>query len=124
MEVVTTSTILYCSHWDAAVRFYRDGLELPVLFSTDWFMEFRLSPHARLSIADDTRASIKCAGGAGLTIALEVEDIDAAWDLVARRDLGPTAIRDHPWQARVFYLFDPEGHRIEIWRRSQGAPRA
>ena len=20
------------------------------------------------------------------------------------------------WNARVFYLFDPEGHRIEIWQ--------
>ena len=124
MELVTANTILYCSHWDATVRFYRDGLDLPILFSTDWFMEFQLSPHARLSLADDTRASIKCAGGAGLTIALEVEDIDVVWELVTRRGLGPTAIRDHPWQARVFYLFDPEGHRIEIWQRSQGAPRA
>jgi hypothetical protein len=31
--------------------------------------------------------------------------------------LEPTAIENHPWNARVFYLFDPERHRIEVWQR-------
>jgi len=30
--------------------------------------------------------------------------------------LKPTIIKKHPWNARVFYLFDPEGDRIEIWQ--------
>ena len=124
MDLLTTNTILYCSRWDDSVRFYRDGLGLPILFATDWFVEFRLSPNSRLSVADETRASVKSSGGAGITVSLEVDDIEAAWKLVAQRDLEPTAIRDHPWQARVFYLFDPEGHRIEIWQRSQGAAPA
>ena len=124
MDLVTANTILYCSRWDAAVVFYRDGLGLPILFSTDWFVEFRLSPDSRLSVADETCASVKSSGGAGITVSLEVDDVEATWKLVAQRGLEPTAIRDHPWQARVFYLFDPEGHRIEIWQRSQGAAQA
>ncbi|MBN1632467.1 MAG: VOC family protein [Thermoleophilia bacterium] len=124
MDLITANTILYCGRWDAAVVFYRDGLGLPILFSTDWFVEFRLSADSRLSVADETRASVRRSGGVGITISLEVDDIDAAWKLVTRRGLEPTAICDHPWQARVFHLFDPEGHRIEIWQRSQGAAPA
>lgn len=124
MDLVTTNTILYCSRWDATVGFYRDGLGLPILFSTDWFMEFRLSADSRLSVANETCASIKSSGGAGITLSLEVDDIDTAWKLMTHRGLEPTAICDHPWQARVFHLFDPEGHRIEIWQRSPGAAPA
>ncbi|MBU4037645.1 MAG: VOC family protein, partial [Proteobacteria bacterium] len=49
--------------------------------------------------------------------ALEVEDIEAVREDMVITGLEPTAIREHSWAARVFYLFDPEGHRIEIWQK-------
>lgn len=116
-KLTSTNTILYCREWDQTVRFYRDRMGLPVLFSTDWFVEFRLSGTSNLSIADESRASIKSCGGAGITIALQVEDIDAAREHAEKRGLNPTLIRSHPWDARIFHVFDPEGHRIEIWAR-------
>ncbi|MDP2644917.1 MAG: VOC family protein, partial [Desulfobacterales bacterium] len=73
----TTNMILYCKEWAKTVRFYRDQLQLPVNFSTDWFLEFRLTEISRLSIADEKRSSIKSCGGQGVTVALEVEDIEA-----------------------------------------------
>ena len=36
--------------------------------------------------------------------------------------LEPTRIQEHPWDARVFHLFDPEGHRIEIWQSNGTSP--
>jgi catechol 2,3-dioxygenase-like lactoylglutathione lyase family enzyme len=115
-NLITTNMILYCNKWDRTVQFYRDQLRLPVNFSTEWFVEFRLTTISRLSIADEKRSSIKSCGGNGVTLALEVEDITAVREYTEKIGLNPTVIRKHPWNAKVFYLFDPEGHRIEIWQ--------
>ncbi|HLA82520.1 MAG TPA: VOC family protein [Thermoleophilia bacterium] len=115
-KLVTTNTILYCRAWEQTVRFYKEGLRLPVLFSTHWFVEFGLTATSRLSIADEKHASIRSCGSAGITIALQVEDISAAREYAERMDLKPTAIQEHPWEAMVFHVFDPEGHRIEVWQ--------
>lgn len=112
----SANTILYCRHWEQTVGFYRDRLGLLVNFSNDWFVEFCLNKKARLSIADEARASIKSCKGGGITLALEVEDIEAVWADMNSSGVEPTEIKDHPWGARVFYLYDPEGHRIEIWQ--------
>lgn len=118
MKIKTANTILYCSKWQETVRFYRNCMMLPVTFSTDWFVEFRLSGKSRLSVADEKRASIKSGRGKGVTLSLEVENIDDARDIFEKAGVGPTAVKTHPWDARVFYFFDPEGHRIEIWQAS------
>jgi lactoylglutathione lyase len=117
-EPLTTNLILYCAEWEATVRFYRDALGLPVTTETDWFVEFGLGRDSRLSIADERRASIKGCGGAGITVSLRVPDVDAAWAEARVGGLEPTDIVDHPWDARVFYLFDPEGHRLEMWQQT------
>ena len=114
-RIKTANTILYCGKFEETVEFYRDHLKLPVNFSTDWFVEFRMNAISRLSIADEKRASIKSCCGKGITLALEVENVDKAWEPIDKAGLNPTRIKKHAWNARVFYLFDPEGHRIEIW---------
>jgi catechol 2,3-dioxygenase-like lactoylglutathione lyase family enzyme len=114
-DVLTVNLILYSADWERTVGFYRDGLELPVGMENDWFVEFRVGGDSRLSIADERRASIKSCGGGGVTVALEVADIDAAWQSAKAKGLSPTEVRDHPWNARVFYLVDPDGHRVELW---------
>lgn len=115
-NVKTSNIILYCREWKETVRFYRDRLQLPVIFSTDWFVEFRLNAKSSLSVADRIRSSIESCEGKGMTLALEVEEISSVHQCVERAGLGPTPVRKHSWGARVFYLFDPEGHRIEIWQ--------
>ena len=113
---LTTNTILYCKEWEKTVNFYRDGLSLPINFTTDWFVEFCLTESSRLSIANEIKSSIKSSKKKGITIALQVEDIDVVWINIMSKNLKPTKIESHPWNARVFYLFDTEGHRIEIWQ--------
>jgi catechol 2,3-dioxygenase-like lactoylglutathione lyase family enzyme len=116
--VKSLNTILYCVKWDETVRFYRDLLGLPVVFAADWFVEFRLCAGALLSIADERRSSVKSGNGRGVTITMEVDDIDAAHRTAAEKGLSPTDIKRHPWNARVFYLKDPEGHRLEMWMKA------
>ncbi len=114
--IKAANTILYCSKWEETVRFYRDQLRLTVSFSTDWFVEFSLNAASRLSIVEEKRASIKTSRGKGITLSWEVDRVERVWADVQKNGLEPTAIQKHHWGARFFFLFDPEGHRIEFWQ--------
>jgi catechol 2,3-dioxygenase-like lactoylglutathione lyase family enzyme len=115
LNIQTANTILYCAAWDATVAFYRDQLGLPVTFASDWFVELALSDTARLSIADEHRATVKSGSGRGITLTFQVPDADTAWAACDAAGLSPTACRTHQWGARTFFLRDPEGHRVEVW---------
>lgn len=114
------NTILYCQNWPEAVAFYRDRLGLRVAFENAWFVEFEVLPGAFLSVADAARSSIEAAGGRGLTITLRVPDADRIHARLeaAGLDVGP--VTQHAWGARVTYLHDPEGNRLEFWSPSPG----
>jgi catechol 2,3-dioxygenase-like lactoylglutathione lyase family enzyme len=108
------NTILYCRNWDDTVKFYRDVLKLDVNHKTEWLVEFQLIDNTFLSIADVAFTSIQSSKGSGITLSFQVENID-----VAHRRLREIGIETGPikpiWGARAFYIFDPEGHRIELW---------
>jgi catechol 2,3-dioxygenase-like lactoylglutathione lyase family enzyme len=111
----TANTILYCQKWQDTVTFYRDKLQLPITFASDWFVEFEIGGNARLSVANEQRSKVKSGHGMGITLAWQVENADETWAELRARDLDLERVRDHAWGARVFYLHDPEGHRLEIW---------
>jgi catechol 2,3-dioxygenase-like lactoylglutathione lyase family enzyme len=111
----TANTILYCQKWQETVAFYRDTLQLPITFASDWFVEFEIGGNARLSVANEQRSKVKTSQGAGITLAWQVENADETWLELQTRVLELEAVRNHAWGARVFYFYDPEGHRLEIW---------
>jgi len=115
LSLKSANTILYCKNWSETVAFYQRDLGLPITFASDWFVEFQLTETARISIADEKRATIKSGGGVGITLTLQVESADETWRYLHNRGLTLGPVRDHAWGARVFYLFDPEGHRLEFW---------
>jgi catechol 2,3-dioxygenase-like lactoylglutathione lyase family enzyme len=114
MKIHRTNTILYCNRWAATVTFYRDRIKLPVLLRKDWFVEFQLTDNGCLSVADAARTSVDSAGGAGMTLSWQVENIDPFHNRMVSDgiDVSPITVT---WGARAFYLFDPEGNRIEFW---------
>jgi catechol 2,3-dioxygenase-like lactoylglutathione lyase family enzyme len=114
--------ILYCSRWEATVAFYRDTLELPITFASDWFVEFQVGAAAFVSIADERRASIKSGGGVGVTLALQVADAAVAWHTLQTKAVSLQPMQER-WGAQVFYFYDPEGHRLEIWSPKRGTGR-
>ncbi|MBN2332989.1 MAG: VOC family protein [Deltaproteobacteria bacterium] len=115
MAIKTVNTILYCRKWQETVAFYQTQLGLKVTTSRPWFVEFELNEASRLSIADEKMTSIDSSDGKGITITLEVDDIEAAYSYLHEAGLKPTPTRDHPWGAKVVHLYDPEGNRIEFW---------
>lgn len=113
-RVSRTNTILYCARWTETVVFYRDTLGLRPTHSNDWFVEFHLAGPAHLSVANADRATITPAGGAGITISLQVDDLDAAHANLL--DLGlDTSAPAERWGSRYLEFRDPEGTRIELW---------
>lgn len=115
IQFKTCNTILYCQNWKETVDFYKDKLNLPVLLSKDWFVEFKLTETSRLSVADSARASIKSSHGKGLTLTFKVDDIDKTHLFLVEAGLNPPSIKVHGWGAKIIHLFDPEGCRIEFW---------
>jgi catechol 2,3-dioxygenase-like lactoylglutathione lyase family enzyme len=120
LSVTRSNTILYPRRWAETVRFYEKTLGLAVSFRNDWFVEFRVSPGAYLSLADARRTSVPSAAGKGITLSWQVDDLTVARQQLQRRGvvLGPIQSR---WGAPATDFHDPEGHRIELW---QAPPRA
>ncbi len=115
LHVDRTNTILYCHQWRETVEFYRHQLALPVAFENDWFVEFRLTRHTYLSIADCRRATVRAVHGQGITLTWRVADINDVQSELQQRGVETTPIR-RKWDALVLYCYDPEGHRLEFWQ--------
>lgn len=114
LSISSANTILYCKKWQETVDFYQNRLNLPVTFVSDWFVEFQLGEAAYLSVANATRTTIQSSYGAGITLTLKVDSADKAWQLLKHKGIAVESIKDI-WGARVFYFYDPEGYRLEVW---------
>lgn len=115
LSVKGANTIIYCQKWSETVDFYQNCLRLPVVYTSDWFVEFYLGGTAYLSVANENRATIKSSRGAGLTLTLQVDSADETWQILTENGVTVGPLKNHAWGARVFYFFDPEGYRLEIW---------
>ncbi len=114
MKIKAVNTILYCKKWQETVAFYRDGIQLPVLSSNDWFVEFKLNEMSLLSVADESRTSVKSGDGKGITISLQIADVMQMMDGLAKADIRSTPIKE-VWGSKAIYVRDPEGNRLEFW---------
>ena len=111
------NTLLYVRRFADCVAFYRDGLGLPRAFANAWFVEFSINAGACLSVLAKGSTRMRDTPFAAETLTFEVADADAAHSALLARDLAPGAVRRHGFGARVFYLRDPEGNRLEFWSR-------
>lgn len=114
MKIKAANTILYCRNWQETVAFYRDGIKLLVLSSNDWFVEFKLNESARLSVANEVRTTVKSGDGKGITISLQVVDVEQVQAELTEAGISSSPIKE-VWGSKAIYVRDPEGNRIEFW---------
>jgi predicted enzyme related to lactoylglutathione lyase len=114
VNIGRSNTILYCSEWASTVAFYRDVIALETTHEAEWFVEFALHDAAHLSIADTARTSIDPAGGAGITLSWQVDDLAAECARLAAHNVA-TSDPMQQWGGRSVFLHDPEGNRLELW---------
>jgi predicted enzyme related to lactoylglutathione lyase len=113
-KIKRSNTILYCRDWENTVRFYRDVFKFVINHKSEWFVEFQLADNTYLSIANAVNTSIKSSDGGGITISWQIEDVESAY--LRFNELGiKTSKLKRVWGAQAFYIFDPEGHRLELW---------
>ena len=111
------NTLLYVRRFADCVAFYRDGLGLPEAFANAWFVEFTVNPGACLSVVAKGSTRMRDTPFSAQTLTFEVGDADSARAALLARGLAPGTTRRHGFGARVFYLRDPEGNRLEFWSR-------
>ena len=111
------NTILCCHTWQEAVDVYATVPSLPATRLADWLVEFEIRPGANLSIADTRRTKLRSAGGAGITITFEVEEIGAVWRRPRQQHVPTEPIRSSPFGGKALFLRAPEGNRLEFWSR-------
>ena len=114
MKIKAANTILYCKKWRETVAFYQDRLKLLAISSNDWFVEFKLNEMSRLSVADETRTSIKSGDGKGITISLQVSDIEQTRAELLEAGIATTPIKEVRG-SKAIHVRDPEGNRLEFW---------
>lgn len=113
------------SDLDASIRFYRDGLELPMQDAEDdaniAFFELAgtwLSIYPRESLADDATVSPEGTGFDGVTLAHIVESKEKVDSVLGDAvsvggDLVKSA-EDTDWGGYSGYFADPDGHLWEV----------
>jgi catechol-2,3-dioxygenase len=114
MKYKTLNTILYCKKWEDTIKFYKEIIRLDVCFSNGWFVEFHLNDGAKLSIVNEQRTTIKSNQGEGITLGFQVDDIQNMFTFINQLNIHSSPIKEL-WGAWVFYIYDPEGTRIEFW---------
>jgi catechol-2,3-dioxygenase len=114
MKIKAANTILYCKKWQETVDFYRNGLKLLVISSNEWFVEFKLNEMSRLSVANEARTSVKSGDGKGITISLQVADVEQLRTELIEAGITPTQVKE-VWGSKAIYVHDPEGNRLEFW---------
>jgi len=114
VKIKSSNTILYCKKWQETVAFYRGALNLLAISSNDWFVEFKLNEMCRLSVANESRTSIDSGDGKGITISLQVIDIEQTRAELMEAGIVPTPIKE-VWGSKAIYIHDPEGNRLEFW---------
>lgn len=117
------AVVLFVQDLTGCTTFYRDTLRLPHLGSEATASAFRLqdrtlillSPERAARILGTTPDEIKLDGAARTMLAVEVENVEVAYEeLIAQgvRFLCPPT--DHPWGRRTATFADPEGNLWEI----------
>lgn len=120
LDFPVANTILYCAHWEKTRHFYRHVLKLSAAFSKDdWFIEFRVNDSTHLSIADARHCSIDPGHGKGLTLSFQCSHLAELHAYLLAETQQPGDLIDKGWREPYFYLYDPEGNRIEFWQARQ-----
>jgi catechol 2,3-dioxygenase-like lactoylglutathione lyase family enzyme len=114
VPLITTSNL------DGVRAFYVDKLGFTVTFDAPMYLGLRCGEH--VEIAFITPDDEKCAtfAGGGLTLCLEVENVDAEHDRI--RSLGIPVVqepRDNPWGDRSFVALDPVGIALYVYRTTK-----
>lgn len=120
-----TGVCLVTENVPALVQFYSKVLDC-LAEGDDTHSEFTvgglgLAIFTRQGMEDMAPGSMQGAGYGGVTIAFQVEDVDARYEQL--QALGVEIVKPpatYPWGARSVWFRDPEGNIVDFYSRVQG----
>ena len=111
--------IFRAQNYEAAVTFYRDGLELPVVGSWDQGPAERGTLFQVASGIIEVLALVpgrECVSLQGGELAYEVDDVDERYRRVQEKGLPIRGeLADKPWGHRSFSVTDPDGIKVILY---------
>lgn len=121
MQPTSIYPVIGTADIEGTAAFYVRHFGFAVTFAGDWYVSLRhgTAPRYELGVLDYAHASVPEAGrrpAAGVIINIEVEDADAAYEQLIRRD-GLPLLREllsEPWGQRHFITSDPNGVLIDV----------
>jgi predicted enzyme related to lactoylglutathione lyase len=106
--------------YEAAVRFYGDGLGLPVEYSWDRGTDKGTFFRAADGIIEIVTDALDLRGPNRIGVAIQVEDLDAQYRRVVESGLAVERTpEDRPWGTREFFLLDPDGHAVTFFQETE-----
>jgi catechol 2,3-dioxygenase-like lactoylglutathione lyase family enzyme len=110
--------VWFARDYDAAVAFYRNGLELPVVGGWDRASDDKgtlfgaASGIIEVIVLHDDQA-YEAPTGVGLLV--EVDDVDATYARLATKRLTREPPATKPWGHRQFTVTDPDGVHVTLF---------
>lgn len=114
---------LFVRDLTSSAAFYRDTLGLEMIesdadsavFKIGGVYFFQLTASGAAELISEGAMQLKLEGGPRSLLAVEVEDVDATYEILTAKDV--TLLRpptDQPWGLRTAHFADPEGNPWEI----------
>ena len=122
------AAVLFVEDLAQMMNFYRDMLDLEVVFSDDVSFAFRMEGQdfalvevsAGVEMLNEEVLGVGRGAGHRVMLCADVEDVDAVYKTLTGK--GVAFIKppiDQPWGWRTAYFADPEG---DIWELRQAIP--
>jgi catechol 2,3-dioxygenase-like lactoylglutathione lyase family enzyme len=106
--------------FETAVRFYGDGLGLPVEHAWDRGADKGSIFRAADGFIEVVSDSMGLRGPHGIGVAIQTEDVDLEFQRVLRSSLAvEREPEDRPWGTREFFLLDPDAYAVTFFQERE-----
>jgi catechol 2,3-dioxygenase-like lactoylglutathione lyase family enzyme len=116
--------VFEAKNYEAAIRFYDEGLGLPVEHAWDRGADKGSIFRAADGFIEVVSDSMGLRGPHGIGVAIQTEDVESRYrrivssGLVAEREL-----ENRPWGTREFFVLDPDGYAVTFFQeRGEESP--
>jgi predicted enzyme related to lactoylglutathione lyase len=109
--------------YEAAIRFYAEGLDLPVDRVWDRGGDKGSIFRAADGFVEVVSDSMGLRGPHGIGVAIQTEDVESRYRRIVRSGLAvEREPEERPWGTREFLLLDPDGHAVTFFQEEVDAP--
>ena len=113
----TELSACFCTPDVQACRdFYRKHFDATTVFDCGWYLNLRFGEDGPTLQFMEPLGEMPVFGGAGVTLNVKVEDVDAEHQRLVSEGLAVLMpLEDHPWGDRGFSVADPVGNSLYIY---------